>query len=205
MSNKNTERYDLRIEEEAPLNKMLSKAFLPPIQTPEAELARLIDKGVNFDYRKTLFYRIRSGEVPAFKEFAEYAPTSTVWWNMPWLNEPLISKKRRKKHHRMLRLLKSFTSLFRSIKKHGVIINTFDTRIRVDKLKRNNEVCYIYVDANKRMGILGYLINSGQLELDSIPVKIARQSSEPVCDWMSDKKAKMLFNHPFEILKRIAK
>jgi len=52
------------------------------------------------------------------------------------------------------------------------------------------------------MGILGYFVASGQIKIETIPVKIARSAASSECSWMPDEKAIKLFNHPFEVLKK---
>lgn len=195
--NRNNEKYDPRVEEVADWNQILSKHFLHPHETPEAQLAALIDSGNPFDYKDSLFYKIRSGQAgPWIKKL----PVSTNWWDMPWLRVSAEKKTGRKKHGAMLKLLKGFTVLFLSMKQNGLLVPNFQSRIRSDKLINGQKTCYIYVDANKRMGILGYLRESGQIKIEKIPVKIARSSNSHKCSWMPAGKSKSLFNFPFEVL-----
>ncbi len=197
---KNLEKYDPRIPDEAPFNRILNKYFMRPHETAEAQLARLIDSSKSFKYESTLFYGVRSGNIKYGDPRISRAPVGSEWWDMPWLKEPQIHRKKKKDHGHMLKILNGFKSLFASIKANGFIVNDFDSRVRSDKLTCEGEVCYINVDANKRMGILGYLVESGQLKIDIIPVKIARSASSYHCGWMSDDKANLLFSHPFEVL-----
>jgi len=196
----NSELYDLKITEEVPWSLFLSKAFVRPEQTPEAELARLLDRNLSFNFKETLFYKIRSGRINPFIAFPHLGRCSAVWWNMPWLNVPERKRITTKSDNAMNKLLSSFIGLFESIKSKGFIVDSFDLRIRVDKLIKGNKVCYIYVDANKRMGILSHLRSSGQLTVDKIPVKVARIATSASCSWMDLNMAESLFNYPFDVL-----
>ena len=200
MSGKNVEQHDPHIKDEAPFNRILSKYFLRPHETPEAKLAQLIDIGKPFNYEETLFYKVRSGKIKYGDPRISRPSAESEWWDMPWLREKGISRKGGKKHDRMLKLLSSFMVLFNSIKADGLVVDTFRKRIRSDKLTRGNRSCYIYVDGNRRMGIIGYLVHSGQLKIETIPVKLARCAKKTNCSWMPPKKAEALIMHPFNVL-----
>lgn len=191
---------DLEIFDTAPWNRMLSKYFLRPHKTPTAQLAALIDSGKKFDYRKTLYYQIRSGHLIFGDRRISKVPKEAVWWDMPWLRAPNASPPKKKRHLIMMAQLYYFKQLFRSIQKRFDINRQ---RIRCDKLIHDGEVCFIYRDGSRRMGILGYLIHSGQMKpIKQIPVTLKCMASNWDCKWMDEKTARKLFLYPFRVLSR---
>ncbi|MEK6882201.1 MAG: hypothetical protein AABY22_21465 [Nanoarchaeota archaeon] len=203
MKSKNHEEFDINEGCDACFNNMLSKYFLRPHETAEAQLAKIVDSGKKFDYRDTLFYKIRCNKIRYDDESFSRFPKQTTWWNMPWLNESWNQKpKIANSHRKMLQILDYFKFLLTSIKERGFLMKEYSQRIRCDQLTYNGKTCYIYIDANKRMGILGYLIKKGTIKVNTIPVKLARKTEWPInCSWMDYDLAEYLYSHPFKVLK----
>jgi len=203
MAGRNIEKYDIGEIDEAPMELILSKHFLRPIETPESQLAYLIDSGKKFNYNDTLFYKVRSRRLSHNDPVFSRLPKGVEWWDMPWLREkdgqsPRHFKVRGEKF--MRRIFNDFKHLFESIKNNGFVAKNVKDFIRADRITQGDNKCYIYVDANKRMGIFAYLIRSKQMSLDSLPVRIARAANSHQCGWMDTKTSRRLFNHPFVVL-----
>ena len=168
---------------EMPLERLLSKAFYRPWETPEAEAARMVLAG-NGNLRDTRFGNLRLGlatwESPNCGELPKDLDAPLVYWVTPWLSKhrrPISLRERVQRRLQFRRTVSDFRKLVRIMDWKGWVGPAVP-----GILLQNGDVreCFIHTDGNRRIGI------AATVHIAKVPVKV---SPLLTFDWKATERA----------------
>ena len=174
-----------------PLERLLSKAFLRPWETPESEAARMVLAG-HGNLRDTRFGNLRLGlatwESPNCGELPQGLDVPLAYWAMPWqskLRRPLSLRERVERRLRFRKTVSEFRKLVRIMDWKGwvgpavpgILLTAQGAQ---GKAHSDGDKCFLFTDGNRRIGV------AAAVGILNIPVKI---SPLLTFDWKATKAA----------------
>ena len=175
---------------EMPLERLLSKAFYRPWETPEAEAARMVLAGRS-DLRDTRFGHLRLGvvtwETPGHGEQPRGLDTPLRYWETPWMSKlrrPISLKERVARRLRFRKTVSDFRTLVRIMDWKGWVGQPVPGILLVDHGPRTTDhkerECFLFTDGNRRIGA------AAAVGILNVPVKV---SPLLTFDWKATKAA----------------
>lgn len=161
------------------ITRMVSKYFLPAHKGAEREIVDLYTKygKEGFDFTKTRYYRLRTGQLDWQDNGVAHLPVSLdinpAYWVMPWCYKyrDLRKKGIRKKIGAFSGVYSKFINLIDFILKGGFDPSAGEIPGYLLVHPDLGEV-FVYVDGNQRMGVLSYLADKSFDRDFMVPVQV---------------------------------
>jgi len=144
---------------QAPLSRIVSKAFLRPHETPEAEVAKVIlDGGGIQESFYTRYHQLRLGKAswlsPGCGAIPDGLEAPPVWWITPWASKPRQPIGCWELFRRWLAYPDLFDTFLSIVEATDSARAWIGPPAKVIRLLRGNESLHILLDGHHRLGAL---------------------------------------------------